>query len=198
MRILPEVVTHLVEEIKKLPGMGAKSALRTAFHLLNLEPKKRKKFVQALQGLDQLTWCSRCNFLAQGALCSICSDSERQTGQICVVEKPMDVFAIEKSGKYKGLYHVLHGVISLLEGVRPEDVKISSLLERIARENPEEIIFALGPKIEGETTIQYIVQRIPKGVVKLTRLAMGVPMGAELEFTDEMTISKALEGRHPI
>ncbi|MFN4182020.1 MAG: recombination mediator RecR [bacterium] len=198
MNILPEVIVRVVEEIKKFPGQGAKSALRTAFFILQQDKEERKKLVQALQGLDQLTWCSRCFFLAQGELCPICSATDRNIRQICVVEKPVDVIAIEKSRKYKGLYHVLHGVISLLEGIRPEDLKITQLLERIAKEAPEEIIFALGPKIESETTIQYIIQRIPRGAVKLTRLAMGVPMGAELEFTDEVTLSKAIEGRYGI
>ena len=198
MNILPEVIIRLVEEIKKFPGQGAKSALRTVFFILQQDSEERKKLVKALQGLDQLTWCSRCFFLAQGELCPICSATDRNTRQICVVEKPVDVIAIEKSRKYKGLYHVLHGVISLLEGIRPEDLRITQLLERIPREAPEEIIFALGPKIESETTIQYIIQRIPRGTVKLTRLAMGVPMGAELEFTDEVTLSKAIEGRYGI
>jgi len=198
MKTLPDILQRLIQEIKKLPGVGSKSSTRLAFYLLESPPEQRERLTKALQDLDKIRWCSRCFFVAQGELCEICEDSTRDGSLLCIVEKPADVIAIEKTGRYTGRYHVLHGLLSPLEGVQPEDLKIPPLVKRIEKEKPGEIIFALSPTLEGEMTLQYLMEQFREKGVKLSRLARGVPFGADLEFTDEMTMSKAFEGRQPL
>lgn len=198
MKILPDMLQNLIQEMKKLPGVGGKSSTRLAFYLLESSLEQRERLAKALQALDKIHWCLRCFFVAEDELCEICKDMARDGSLLCIVEKPADVIAIEKAGRYVGRYHVLHGLLSPLEGVQPEDLKIPALLKRIEEEKPGEIIFALSPTLEGEMTLQYLTEQLKKSESKLTRLARGVPFGANLEFTDEMTMSKAFEGRQPL
>ena len=189
----------LIEQFQRLPGIGRKSAQRLAFHVLSLPEGGAEAFAQAiLDARGSIHTCRVCQNLTEGDLCSICADQRRDKTTICVVTDPKDLIAIERTREYHGLYHVLHGVISPLNDVGPEQLKIRELLHRVAEGDVQEIIMATNPDTEGETTALYLTRLLKPFNVKVTRLAYGVPVGGHLEFSDEVTLTRALEGRREI
>ena len=196
MSVLPKPLQHLMEALERLPGVGPKSAARLAFFLLR-QPEVARHLAEALADLERVTFCSRCFHLTEEgqALCSICQNPHRDHRVVCVVEEPLDVLAIERAGVYQGVYHVLHGVISPVEGVGPEDLRLQELLERIPQEGIEEVILATNPSLEGDATAHYLYQRLKPLGVKVTRLAQGLPSGGDLEYADPLTLVRALMGR---
>ena len=189
----------LIEQFQRLPGIGRKSAQRLAFHVLSLPEGGAEAFAQAiLDASGSIHTCRVCQNLTEGDLCSICADQRRDKTTICVVTDPKDLIAIERTREYHGLYHVLHGVISPLNDVGPEQLKIRELLHRVAEGDVQEIIMATNPDTEGETTALYLTRLLKPFNVKVTRLAYGVPVGGHLEFSDEVTLTRALEGRREI
>ena len=196
MQILPENITNLIDEFSKLPSIGPKSAERLVFYLLS--SGDTEQFGQAMLKLRQgLGRCESCKNYATEPNCPICSSTSRNSEIIAVVSNPMDIVAIERTGLFRGKYHILHGVISPIDGIGPDDLEIQSLLERVKNDSPEEIILATNPNIEGETTSIYISKKLAdqgfKG--KLTKLAHGLPIGADLEYADQLTLSRALDNR---
>lgn len=187
----------LIEELSRLPGIGNKSAQRLAFHIINLPMEKVQKLADTLVSAKQnINYCEKCCTITDDKLCPICKDEERAAHhQIMVVEDPRDMAAYEKTKEYKGLYHILHGAISPMMGVGPSDIKIKELLERIQKEEIQEVIIATNPNIEGEATAMYISKLLKPLGIKTTRIAHGVPVGGDLEYVDEITLSRALEGR---
>jgi len=195
----PPSLKALLQELERLPGIGPKSALRIAMFLLNQPKEAIDRLIQALQRVkDQLKLCRRCFNYAEGEFCSICQDESRDVSLVCVVEDPMDIAVIENAGTYRGRYHVLHGVISPIEGIGPEDLRINELLSRLNSEPIREVILALSPTTEGEATSNYIARLIKPFGVKVTQLAMGIPVGGSLDYADQLTIMRALEGRREI
>jgi recombination protein RecR len=192
-------VAKLIEEFEKLPGIGHKTAQRLAFHVLNLPGEKADSLANAIREAKMNTrYCSICSNLTDVDPCSICSSHTRDTSVICVVEDPRDVVAMERTREFKGLYHVLHGAISPMEGIGPEDIKIKELLLRIREGSIDEVILATNPNIEGEATAMYISRLLKPIGIKTTRIAHGIPVGGDLEYADEVTLAKALEGRREI
>ncbi len=187
----------LIEELSRLPGIGTKSAQRLAFHIINLPIEKVEKLAETLVSAKKnINYCEKCCTITDDKLCPICKDEVRaSTHQIMVVEDPRDMAAYEKTKEYKGLYHILHGAISPMMGVGPSDIKIKELLERIQKEEVKEVIVATNPNIEGEATAMYISKLLKPLGIKTTRIAHGVPVGGDLEYVDEITLSRALEGR---
>ena len=192
-------IQRLIEALERLPGIGPKSASRLAFYILRMPEDQVQELADAIAGLkEQIVYCSRCQNLSETDPCAICSDPGRDQHLVCVVEDPLDVVAIERTGVYKGLYHVLHGVINPVEGIGPEDLRVDALLARLDREPIEEVLIATNPNMEGEATAMYLARLLhPKGV-RVTRLARGLPVGGDLEYADEITLSRALEGRREI
>lgn len=189
----------LIEQFQRLPGVGHKSAQRLAFYLLSLPKGGAEEFAQTiLDARNSIHTCKVCQNLTEGELCPICADSRRDTSTICVVADPKDLIAIERTREYHGLYHVLHGVISPLNDVGPEQLRIKELLHRVAENPVKEIIMATNPDMEGETTALYLTRLLKPFQVKVTRLAYGVPVGGHLEFSDEVTLARALEGRREL
>lgn len=189
-------LVKLIEEFAKLPGVGRKTAQRFAFHILNLPEEKARDFSQAiLDARTKIKKCPVCGNLTDGELCPICSAKGREAGLICVVEDPRDVLAFERTKEYNGVYHVLHGLISPMDGVGPEQINVKSLLERVAKGQVGEVIMATNPTVEGEATAMYLSRLLKPFNVKVTRLAYGVPVGGQLEFADDATLTRALEGR---
>ncbi len=192
-------VAKLIEEFEKLPGIGHKTAQRLAFHVLNLSSAKAENLANAIRDAKLKTrYCSICSNLTENDPCSICSGSARDRTMFCVVEDPRDVVAMERIREFKGLYHVLHGVISPMEGIGPEDIKIKELLHRLKEGEVREVILATNPDVEGEATAMYISKLLKPLGIKTTRIAHGIPVGGDLEYADEVTLSKALEGRREI
>ncbi len=196
MPILPEPIQRLMHALERLPGVGPKTSARLAFFLLRHLPLARE-LAQALEGLERVTLCQRCFHLTEEGqeVCSICRDPNRDATTVCVVEDPLDVLALEQTGAYRGVYHVLHGVISPVEGIGPEDLRIRELLERIPREGIREVILATNPSLEGDATAAYLYERLKPLGVKVTRLAQGLPSGGDLEYADPLTLVRALMGR---
>lgn len=195
---ISESLENLIQEFSKLPSIGRKTALRISMYLLKQPREEVEKFSTALiEAKNRIKFCTVCCNITEEEVCRICSSSKRSRNIICVVEEPQDVIAIEKTNEYRGLYHVLHGRISPLDGIGPNDIKIKELLARLSDiEIPvEEIILALNPDVEGETTILYLNKIIRPLDIKTTRIARGIPIGSELEFADEVTLARALEGR---
>lgn len=192
-------IAKLIEEFSKLPGIGKRSAERLAFHILKQPSENVERFSKALtEAKEKITFCPICQSLTDDVPCSICSDSRRDNSVICVVENPKDILAMEKTKEFKGVYHVLHGVISPIDGIGPDDIKIKELLLRTKDNNVKEIIMATNPSIEGEATAMYISNLFKNFGIKVTRIAHGLPVGGEIEYADEITITKALEGRQEI
>lgn len=186
----------LIEQFERLPGIGRKSAQRLAFYVLNMPKEQAKKFSSAiLNAHDNIKRCNICCNLTDSEKCSICSNTSRNQNIICVVEDTRDVMAIERTGEFDGLYHVLHGVISPMNGIGPDDLSIKELIARLKNPDISEIIMATNPTVEGEATSMYLSRLIKPMNIRTTRLAYGVPVGAVLEYADEITLSKALEGR---
>jgi recombination protein RecR len=195
---LPDPLTRLVEELQRLPGIGPKGAQRLAFHLLKTPREQTDRLVDALRDMkDRITYCSVCNNITDVDPCAFCRSDARDRRQICVVEEPQNVTAIEKTREFKGLYHVLMGAISPLQGIGPDDLKIKGLLARIG-DGVTEVILATNPNVEGEATAIYLARLLKPLGVKVTRIAMGVPVGSDLEYADEVTMHKALEGRREV
>lgn len=186
---------NLIEEFEKLPGIGSKTAQRLAFHILNQPMEKAKKFADAIvNAKEKLCYCKECQNLSDKEVCAICDNPARDHSVICVVESPRDVIQIERTNEFKGVYHVLHGAISPMDNVGPEDIRIKELVARVTG-GITEVIMATNPNLEGETTAMYISKLIKPFGVNVTRIAHGVPVGGELEFADEVTLSKALKWR---
>lgn len=187
---------RLIEQFAKLPSVGKKSAQRLAFHMLNMSEADAKKFTDAIiSARESIKKCTVCCNLTDGEVCSVCSSQSRDKSTICVVEDPRDVIAIERTHEYNGLYHVLHGVISPMNDINPEDICIKELLLRLGDDTVTEVIMATNPTVEGEATSMYISRLIKPLGVNVSRLAYGVPVGADLEYADEFTLIRALEGR---
>lgn len=196
MSFLPKNLQRLVEELNRLPGIGPKTAERLAFYLLRKPDQDLKNLSEAIVSLrNNIKYCQICSNLSESDPCPICQNSTRDATTICIVEELLDLAAIEKTNEYRGVYHVLHGVISPMDGVGPDDIRIAEFLNRIKEKPPKEIIFALNPSIEGEATTTYIVQYLKPLSIKLTRLARGIPVGGDLEYADSQTLKRALEGR---
>lgn len=192
-------IARLIEEFAKMPGIGKRTAERLAYHVLKLSKEEVDGFAEALKNAkEKIIFCPVCQSLTERIPCDICGDSRRDQTLICVVEKPKDVVKIEKTREYKGTYHVLHGVISPMDGVGPDDIRIKELLARITEGDVKEVIMATNPNLEGEATAMYIAKLLAPFGVKVTRLAHGIPVGGDLEFADEVTLTRALEGRHEI
>lgn len=195
----PNSLLNLIDQLKKLPGIGPKSAERIAFHLLGSNSDQTQKLSQAITELkNRIRYCSQCFNLSENKLCRICSQSNRDTNIICIVETPKDIQAIEKTRKFHGLYHVLLGKISPLEGIGPEKLKIKELMARIQNKKPHEIILATSADVEGEATALYLAKLLKPLGIKVTRIAYGIPVGSSLEFADEVTLMRAMEGRRDI
>jgi recombination protein RecR len=199
LRYFPNALERLTEEFAKLPGIGGKTAQRLAFHVLSLPDEEAAAFAQAiLEAKRTVHTCPVCQNLTDGELCAICDDESRDHGIICVVAEPRDVIAMERAREYNGVYHVLHGVISPLNHVGPDDIRIRELLARVAKGEVREVIMATNPDTEGEATAMYLSRLLRPMEVKVTRLAYGIPVGSQLEYADEITLLRALEGRREI
>lgn len=195
----PEPISKLIDSFMKLPGIGPKTAVRLAFFVLDMKEDTVLDFAKALVNAKRdLMYCSICGHITDKDPCYICGDSHRDRTTICVVQETKDVIAMEKMKEYNGLYHVLHGAISPMEGVGPEDIKVPELLKRLQDETVQEIILATNPNIEGEATAMYISRLLKPAGIKVTRIAHGLPVGGDLEYADEVTLSKALEGRREV
>lgn len=198
MKYYPGPVGRLIGELSKLPGIGQKTARRLSFYLLGRSKDEVKELADAIiDAREKTKYCSICNNLTENDPCDYCSSEERDQTTICVVESPKDVIAMEKTGEYNGLYHVLHGAISPMDGIGPDEIKIKSLLSRL-EEGVKEVIVATDPNAEGDATAMYIAKLLKPLDVEVTRIAHGLPVGGDLEFADEITLSKALEGRREI
>jgi recombination protein RecR len=192
----PAPLARLIEELRQLPGIGPKSAQRIAFHLLRGTAEDARRLSAAVgELLGGIRLCSRCHAVTDQELCAICADAARADRQICVVEEPSDLLSVERTRDFKGRYHVLHGALSPLQGVGPDELRIQGLVERIRAGGVEEVILATSPTVEGEATAVYLARLLKPLGVRVTRIAMGIPVGSELEWADEVTIAKALEGR---
>ena len=196
---LPESIQHLVDQFKRLPGIGAKSAQRLAFHVLKTPREDAERLCDAIRDVkDRITYCTTCNTITDIDPCAFCADSGRDHRVICVVEEPQNVNVVEKTGGFRGLYHVLLGALSPLHGVGPDDLKIKGLLTRVDRGGVEEIILATNPTVEGEATAIYLARLFKPLGVRVTRIATGIPVGSDLEYADELTMGKAMEGRREV
>jgi len=192
----PAPLARLVEELKRLPGIGPKSAQRIAFHILKAPPEEASRLAASLTALrDSIRTCSVCNAVTDREVCANCEDPARSDRVICVVEEPYNLMAVERTRDFKGRYHVLHGALSPLHGVGPDELRVEGLLERVRKGVVEEVILATSPTVEGEATAVYLAGLLRPLGVRVTRIAMGVPVGADLEWADEVTMAKALEGR---
>lgn len=200
MRQYPRPLNKLINELSKLPGIGGKTAQRLAFHILSLTDKEAGDLAESiLQAKNNLHYCSVCGNLTDTDPCRICADKERDNSIICVVETPQDVMAMERIREFNGLYHVLHGAISPVEGIGPNDINLKSLITRLqGNDDIKEIIIATNPNIEGEATAMYISRLIKPSGIKVTRIAHGIPVGGDLEYADEVTLLKAIEGRREL
>ncbi len=190
------LLENLIKRLSRLPGIGERGAQRIALHLLHAPVENCRELATALQTVrEKVGFCPRCGFYTEGNLCYICADSRRRDGVLCVVEQPVEVLSLERSGAYRGRYHVLGGVISPLDGIHPEDLAINSLLERIETEEISELVLALSAGVEGETTALYLSEKLSSLNTRVTRLARGLPVGGTLEYMDEATLQRAFEGR---
>jgi recombination protein RecR len=194
--MLPSSIAALISALGRLPGIGPRSAERLALHLVQTESPAVKQLAEAmLQAREKVRFCTTCGALTESSPCPICADARRDASLVCVVERAVDILSIEKSGTYRGKFHVLGGKISPLDGVEPDDLRISDLEQRLKREAVKEIIIALGTDVEGDATSHYLAKRLARPGLKISRIAYGLPAGSGLEFADELTLSRALEGR---
>ena len=192
-------LNELVNQFSRLPGIGKKTAQRLAFSILEQPPEYAEKFAKALiEAREKIHFCSCCQALTDLDVCQICSNPQRDRSVICVVEGPKDVMAFERMNEYSGLYHVLHGVISPLDGITPDKLKIKELMSRLSNGEVKEIIMATNPTVEGEATASYISRLVKPMGIKVTRLAYGIPVGGDLQYADEFTLARSLEGRNEI
>ena len=199
MEFSSELLESAVNEFAKLPGIGKKTALRLVLHLLKQEPEEVSNFSEIISKMrSEIRFCQRCHNVADSSICSICSNPMRRQQLICVVETIRDVIAIESTQQYSGTYHVLGGVISPLDGIGPDQLTIESLVDRVKKENTEELIFALNPTIQGDTTIYYIQKKLQGVNVRVTTIARGIAFGGELEYADELTLARSISNRLPV
>ena len=199
MQFSSQLLENAVNEFAKLPGIGKKTALRLVLHLLKQEENNVQQFSEVIAKMrNEIKFCQRCYNVADGDICSICANSMRKQETICVVENIRDVIAIESTQQFNGTYHVLGGIISPLDGVGPDQLNIESLINRVQKEKTEEIIFALNPNIQGDTTIYYIQKKLQHTSIQITTIARGIAFGGELEYADEMTLARSLQNRLPI
>lgn len=198
---LPAAVQRVIDEFGRLPGIGPKTASRLVFHLLRNPPQQTRDLAEALRELtDSVVYCRRCFNIADASPCAICRDPARDAGTLCVVEEPLDVAALERTREYHGLYHVLHGTISPLHGIGPDDLRIRELVDRLRSEPLREVILATNPSLEGDATAMYVERavRSVSSAARLTRLARGLPVGGDIEYADEVTLARAFEGRSEV
>jgi recombination protein RecR len=194
--VTPEPVTRLIEAFSQLPGVGPKTASRLTFYLLRRPPEQAEALAKALQELKQkVVFCSSCYNITESSPCAVCRDESRDRTTICVVEEPLDVLAIERTGEYRGLYHVLHGALSPVEGIGPDELRINELVARVKDGTVKEVLLATNPNLEGEATAMYLQRILQPTGVRITRLARGLPVGGDLEYADTITLSRALQGR---
>ena len=199
MKYYAKPLNKLINELSRLPGIGVKTAQRLAFHILSMDEKSAMELATAISDAKKsMTYCSVCGNLTDTDPCAICSDDSRDKSTICVVESPKDVVAMEKIREYRGYYHVLHGAISPMDGIGPDDINLRSLIVRLQDEAVKELIIATNPNIEGEATAMYIARLIKPSGIKVTRIAHGIPVGGDLEYADEVTLLKAVEGRREL
>jgi len=199
MKHYAKPLSNLIAELSKLPGIGGKTAQRLAFHILSQDDKEAYALAEAImEAKKTMKYCSVCGNLTDVDPCSICTDPSRDQGVICVVESPRDVSAMESIKEFQGLYHVLHGAISPMDGIGPEDINLKQLIVRLQQNDVREVILATNPNIEGEATAMYTARLIKPAGIKVTRIAHGVPVGGDLEYADEVTLSKAMEGRREL
>jgi recombination protein RecR len=192
-------VQDLIDELGRMPGVGPKSAQRIAFHLLKLSKDDALRLARAIHEVkERVAFCERCFNVAEGELCGICRDERREVGVVCVVEEPRDIVALEKTHEFRGRYHVLQGAISPIEGIGPDQLKVRELLARLEPEEITEVILCTNPNIEGEATAMYLARLLKPLGVKVTRIASGLPVGGDLEYADELTLGRALEGRREV
>lgn len=195
----PEPLTRLIEQLQRLPGIGRKSAQRLAFHVMKAPREEAERLAEALRDVkDKVNYCSTCNNVTDADPCPICTDESRDGRVVCVVEEPTNVLAIERSRDFNGRYHVLMGVLSPLQGIGPDDLRIKGLLARVDAGGIEEIILATNPNVEGEATAIYLARLLKPLGVRVTRIAMGLPVGSDLEYADDITMHKAIEGRREV
>ena len=192
-------VQELIDELGRLPGVGPKSAQRIAFYLLKLPKDDALRLARSIiEVKDRVAWCRRCFNIAEGDECGICADQQRDSTLVCVVEEPRDIVAVEKTGEFRGRYHVLQGAISPIEGIGPDQLRVKELLERLDAEHVQEIILCTNPNIEGEATAMYLSRLLKPLGLRVTRIASGLPVGGDLEYADELTLGRALEGRREV
>jgi recombination protein RecR len=195
----PASILNLIKQIARLPGIGEKTAERLALHILRSSTKEAQELAQSiLEVKEKVRLCSQCFGLSDGELCKICSDPARDDAVICVVEQPADMVAVEKSGAFRGMYHILSGALSPMNGIGPDDIRINELLSKIKSRRVNEVILATSTNVEGESTAAYIAQRLEVYSVKVTRIASGVPIGGDLKYVDQVTLKKAMEARHDV
>ncbi len=194
--MLPDSITELISALARLPGVGPRSAERMALHLVQAESVAVKQLADAMvHAREKIQFCTTCGALTEKSPCSICTDDRRDAALVCVVERAVDILSVEKSGTYRGKFHVLGGKISPLDGVEPDDLRIAGLEKRLTREPIKEVVIALGMDVEGDATSYYLAKRLARPGLKISRIAYGLPAGSGLEFADELTLSRALEGR---
>ncbi len=192
-------VQRLIDELGRLPGIGPKSAQRIAFHILRIAPEDARRLAGAIvEAKEKISWCRRCFNLAEGELCQFCLDDRRDRTVLCVVEEPRDIVAIERTHEFRGSYHVLQGTISPIEGIGPEQLRIRELLARVRDDEVAEVILATNPNTDGEVTAMYVARALADAEVRVTRIASGLPVGGDLEYADEVTLGRALEGRRAV
>ena len=199
MSYYPPSIQNLIKNIARLPGIGEKTAERLALHILRAPRQEAEELAQSLLDIkEKVKFCSRCFALSDSEICSLCSDPARDASILCVVEQPADMVAIEKSGAFRGMYHVLSGALSPMNGVGPENIRIRELLTRIQNDQIKEVVLATATNVEGEATASYIADQLAQCGVKVTRIASGVPIGGDLKFVDQMTLRRAMEGRYGV
>lgn len=198
MRYAPSI-DRLLEELERLPGIGPKSAQRIAYHVLRSDAESAQRLADALVEVKRtIHFCPRCFNFAEGELCGVCADPERDASIICVVEEPRDVAAIERTGEFHGLYHVLHGAISPIDGIGPEQLRVRELIDRLGEGGVAEVLLATNPNVEGETTALYLARLVKPLDIRVTRIASGLPVGGDLEYADEVTLGRALQARREL
>ena len=199
MSVYEAAVQALIDELGRLPGVGPKSAQRIAYYLLKAPPEDANRLAHAItEAKARITWCRRCFNIAEGELCGFCRDDRRDPALLCVVEEPRDIVAVERTHEFAGRYHVLQGAISPIEGVGPEQLRIKELVRRVGEEGVREVILATNPNIEGEATAMYLARLLKPLGLRVTRIASGLPVGGDLEYADEITLGRALEGRREV
>jgi recombination protein RecR len=199
MSYYPASIQNLIKNIARLPGIGEKTAERLAMHLLRVPRHEAEQLAQSILNIkDKVRFCTRCFALSDGDLCNLCSDPARDPSLLCVVEQPTDMVAVEKSGAFHGMYHILSGALSPMNGIGPENIRIRELMDRVQKDQVQEVVLATNTNVEGEATASYIAQVLEKYQIRVTRIASGVPMGGDIKYVDQVTLKKAMDTRHAL